>query len=53
LDEWYAKLQELLRQAVKSSTSQDWLRENEYISSDILNIEGKFEVERFEYSETK
>src|SRR5690349_7299017 len=48
LNEWYVKLQELFKQTVESSTSQDWLKENNYIAHEILDIEGEFEVERFE-----
>lgn len=50
MDEWHTKLQELLKQAVQSSTSQDWLKENSYISCEIWDIENEFKVERFEKS---
>ncbi len=53
MDIWYKNLQELFKQAIERSTSPDWLKENSYISSDIWDREGIFEVERLEYGENE
>jgi hypothetical protein len=50
-DDWYRELQTLFAQAVGKATSSDWLKENSSIIHEIWNVDGKFDVERFECSE--
>lgn len=51
--QWYAQLQTMLKQAVQSATRETWLYDsdnNSGMASDILDIEGEFAVDRFEFS---
>ena len=51
MNEWYRHLQERLKQAVDETYAKEWQHENDYISYEIRNIKGKFNVERFEKGE--